>query len=115
MEGSARPFPDVAQNSRSLTNVASWQNMSDRNLATSLRRKARGDPMNAFDALPVELRRWLASAVLPWSARSVARLWQRALRDGNGDREAALARIEAAQHRLLHRDAAKVWGKDYPM
>jgi hypothetical protein len=89
--------------------------MSVRNLTTSLRCKSRGDPMHAFDALPVELRRWLASAALPWSARSVARLWQRALRDGNGDRHAALTRLEAAQRRLLHRDAAKVWGKDYPL
>jgi hypothetical protein len=115
MEESSRPLPNLAQNCFSLTNAALWQNMSDRNLTTSLRRKSRGDPMHAFDALPVELRRWLASAVLPWSARSVARLWQRALRDGKGDREEAFARIEAAQQRLLQRDVAKVWGKDYPL
>ena len=89
--------------------------MTSRNLATSLRRKAHRDPMRAFDALPPDLRRWLASACLPWSAQSVARLWRRALHDGKGDRAAALARMDAAQHRLLQRDAAKVWGKDYPL
>ena len=88
--------------------------MTNRNLATSLRRKTRSDPMRAFDALPPELRRWLASASLPWSARSVITLWQRALRDARGDRAAAIARIEAAQQRLLKRDAAKTWGRNYP-
>jgi len=41
--------------------------MTKPNLATSLRRKARGNPMHAYDALPHDLRRWLASACLPWS------------------------------------------------
>ena len=88
--------------------------MSRQNLATSLRRRVRSNPMRAYDALPAELRQWLARAALPWSAQSVSRLWQRALRDGNGDRKAAVARMEAAQQKLLHRDAARTWGKNYP-
>ena len=38
--------------------------MASRNLATSLKRRSRGDPMQAFDALPADLRQWLAGAVL---------------------------------------------------
>jgi hypothetical protein len=83
------------------------------NLATSLRRSPRPDTMQAYDALPPEARRWLAAAKLPWSARSVARLWSRALREG-GDPAAAQARLDAAQARKLARDAALVWGAHYP-
>ena len=83
------------------------------NLATSLRRSPRPDTMQAYDALPPEARRWLAGAKLPWSARSVARLWARALKDG-GDLAAVQARLDAAQARKLARDAALVWGRHYP-
>jgi len=83
------------------------------NLATSLRRKARGNPMHAYDALPHEVRRWLASACLPWSPQSVARLWRRALREANGCQHRATARLDAAEQRLLERDAPKIWGKSY--
>ncbi len=89
--------------------------MLQRNLATSLRRRADQNPMRAFDALPTDLRRWLTQASLPWSARSVDRLWRRALREAKGDESAAVARLEAAQQRLLARDARKVWGANYPV
>lgn len=87
--------------------------MTKTNIATSLRRKARGNPMRAYDALPHDLRRWLASAALPWSPQSVARLWQRALHDANGCRHRATERLDAAERRLLERDAKKIWGKGY--
>jgi hypothetical protein len=34
--------------------------------------------MAAYDALPADLRRWLAAARLPWSAQSALRLWNKA-------------------------------------
>jgi hypothetical protein len=83
------------------------------NLATSLPRRAKSNTMAAYDALPPDARRWLIQAALPWSARSVARLWGRALRDAKGDRVAAMARLHAAERRLLERDAPRVWGDGY--
>ncbi|MDZ4391357.1 DUF6525 family protein [Cypionkella sp.] len=85
------------------------------NLATSLRRSPRPDTMQAYDALPAEARHWLATAKLPWSARSVARLWARAWHDAGGDLAAVRARMDAAQARKLARDAAEVWGACYPV
>lgn len=45
-----------------------------RNLRSTLRRRARQNPMRDFDALPPELRKWLHGAALPWSPRSVRRI-----------------------------------------
>ena len=87
--------------------------MTNPNLATSLRRKARGNPMQAYDALPQDVRHWLATAALPWSPQSVARLWRRAMREANGCKHRATARLDAAEQRLLERDAPKIWGKGY--
>ena len=89
--------------------------MSPANLSTSLRRSPRPDTMQAYDALPPEARRWLAGACLPWSARSVARLWARACHDAGGDLAMVRARMDAAQASKLARDAAQVWGRHYPM
>ena len=83
--------------------------MTARNLNTALPRRARGG-MREFDRLPPELRHWLHDAALPWSARSVARLWRRALREAGGDVAAARERLALAEQRTLARDAAKVWG-----
>ena len=77
--------------------------------ATALRRRARrAEPMRAYDDLPPELRRWMAQAVLPWSARSCARLWDRARRRGL-DPEAALAALSRAEARTLARAAPRAW------
>ncbi len=46
-------------------------------------------------------------AALPWSAESALRLWTRALRE-TGCRQAALARLEAAERRSLAQDRASV-------
>ncbi|MFT3690780.1 DUF6525 family protein [Paenirhodobacter sp.] len=84
------------------------------NLTTSLRCKARSRPMDRYDRLPPELRGWLARAALPWSAQSVARLWERHLRETQGDTMAALARLDLAERRMLAKDRPKVWGESYP-
>lgn len=84
------------------------------NLTTSLRRRARPAPMAAHDRLPPEVRAWVAQAALPWSAASVARLWQKALRDAESP-ESALARLTRAEARMLARDASRVWGEGYPL
>ena len=96
-----------------MTRGAGSKDMTKPNLATTLRRKARSNPMHTYDALPHDARRWLASACLPWSPQSVARLWQRALREANGCKHRATARLDAAERRLLERDAPKIWGKGY--
>ena len=78
-----------------------------RNLgATRLRAKTRTeDPMRAYDALPPELRDWVAHAARPWSPRSCLRLWRRALAE-EGCPERARARLDRAQAAMLARDPA---------
>lgn len=83
--------------------------------ATSLRRRRRArDPMRDFDALPPGLRRWLASAVLPWAPRSVGRAFDRALARTR-DEARALAELDRVERRLVARDAACIWGREHPM
>ncbi len=67
--------------------------------ATTLpRRRGAGDPMQAYDALPPELRHWPADAVLPWSPRSCRRIWARAgLRAKTPG--AIIARLDTAETR----------------
>ncbi|SIS70935.1 DUF6525 family protein [Phaeovulum vinaykumarii] len=74
-----------------------------RNLSTRLRARRRENPMAAHDRLPAPARAWVAQAVLPWSAASVARIWARALAE-TGCEEAALARLAAAEARTLARE-----------
>jgi hypothetical protein len=86
----------------------------NRNLTSPRARWRNSDPMAAFDRLPADLRAWLAEAALPWSAQSALQLWQRALRDcGCPDR--ARDRMNRAEARSLARDAARVWGPQYPL
>lgn len=73
------------------------------NLSSSRAQWRGGNPMAAHDRLPADLRRWMIHAALPWSAESALRLWTRALRE-TGCRQAALARLEAAERRTLQRD-----------
>ncbi|MFD1912686.1 DUF6525 family protein [Halodurantibacterium flavum] len=84
-----------------------------RNTKTALPRK-RSDGMRGHDALPPELRAWVHSAALPWSARSVLRIWTRALREAGGDAQAARTLLDAAEARMIARDAATIWGPGYP-
>jgi hypothetical protein len=81
--------------------------MRARNANTTLpcaRRAA--NPMDAYDRLPPALRRWLAQAALPWSARSARRAWAAALRDSGGDEAAALMRLDLIEATTLARDRA---------
>jgi Family of unknown function (DUF6525) len=85
----------------------------NRNLASPRARWRKTNPMAAYDRLPPDLRSWLAEAALPWSAASVLRLWQRALRE-TGCPQAAKARLARAEAKTLAKDASLVWGPDYP-
>jgi hypothetical protein len=84
-----------------------------RNVASSLGRRT-SVSMARFDRLEPEVRAWLKRAALPWSVRAVERIWARAMREARGDRRAALARLDAAERAALRRDAAQVWGPQYP-
>jgi hypothetical protein len=69
--------------------------------ATRLRRRKRAeDPMRAFDALPLPLRRWMAEAAMPWSPASCRRLWRRARAKG-APVEAILAMLDHAEAKRL--------------
>ena len=80
------------------------------NLATSLRRRRRSCPITQYDRLPPELRHWLAQAALPWSPVSALRLWRKLLDETGKDAEAARARLDMIEARMLMRDAPGVWG-----
>jgi Family of unknown function (DUF6525) len=85
-----------------------------RNLASPRARWRKSNPMAAYDRLPSDLRSWLAEAALPWSAASILRVWQRALRE-TGCPKAAQDRLTHAEARTLARDATLVWGPAYPL
>ncbi|WP_296639849.1 DUF6525 family protein [Roseinatronobacter sp.] len=88
--------------------------MSARNRRTNLRAKIRTrDPMQDFDCLPPELRNWLAGAALPWRPGSVQKVFARALAR-TGDTGRALAQLDAAERKLVARDAAAIWGPEHP-
>lgn len=69
--------------------------------------------MRDYDRLPAELRRWLATATLPWGPKSARRAYDKALaRTGTASR--AIAEMEALQLRLIAKDASRIWGKHHP-
>lgn len=68
-----------------------------RNLRSGLAVWRKGCPMAAHDALPAPLRLWLKGAVLPWSAESARRIWEREVRrSGVAGALRRLAEVEAA-------------------
>jgi hypothetical protein len=72
--------------------------------ATTLKRRRRsGDPMRAFDALPMPLRRWLAEAALPWSPASCRRVWEKARRKSLSMQD-TLRLLSRAEFNTLARD-----------
>jgi hypothetical protein len=83
------------------------------NLTSPRARWRNTDAMAAYDRLPRDLRLWLAGAALPWSAASVLRLWERALRE-TGCAKAAQDRLARAEAKTLAREAARVWGQAHP-
>ena len=77
--------------------------MTTKNLRSSLRgRRRQGNAMQAFDALPPELRSWLSTAALPWSPASAKGIWLRA--GGRTDPRAALERLAAVEAATLKKD-----------
>lgn len=74
-----------------------------RNGRSTLPARARANPMAAHDRLPPPARAWVAQAVLPWSATSVARIWRKALAETGCEAE-ALARLSAAERATLARE-----------
>ena len=83
-----------------------------RNIKTGLGR--RHSPMAQFDRLPRELRQWLATAALPWSATSALRHWQTALQQTGGDTDHARAHLSRLEANCIARDAAQIWGSLHP-
>ncbi len=78
-----------------------------RNLRSDLKTRRRSlSPMQAFDALPPELRRWLSTACLPWSAASVLKIWNR--EGGSANREAAISKLDAIERSMLRKDK-RIW------
>jgi hypothetical protein len=58
------------------------------------------NPMRAYDQLPPALRGWMRDAVLPWSARSCLKIWNKALREGL-DTAATIDRLDAIEQAML--------------
>ena len=84
-----------------------------RNLASPRARWRNVNPMAAHDRLPPALRAWAAHAALPWSATSLLRIWQHALRE-TGCPKQAITRLTRAEARTLAKDTELVWGPAYP-
>ncbi|MEM6758025.1 MAG: DUF6525 family protein [Pseudomonadota bacterium] len=81
---------------------------------TSLKSRRRAaDPMREFDALPPELRQWVAAGMRPWRAGSVRRTYAQAMAR-TGDAESALKELDRLERAAVARDARKVWGADHP-
>ncbi|MGR3491859.1 MAG: DUF6525 family protein [Shimia sp.] len=86
--------------------------MTNRGATTLGSKRPSRDPMREFDALPPALRRWVAGAALPWSARSVRRAYAKA-RAKTGNEAAALRELDRLQARTVAKDRA-VWGGAHP-
>jgi len=80
---------------------------------TRLKSRSSPDPMSDFDALPAPLRRWVAEAKRPWSARTVRKSYAKAFAK-TGDESAALSELTCLQNKLIAKDATFVWGPDHP-
>lgn len=79
------------------------------NLRTSLPRRQAAS-MHRFDRLPPALRAWLAAAPLPFSPIAAERIWHAC----GSDPVQALARLDRAAQKALHRDTAALWGNRHP-
>lgn len=69
--------------------------------------------MLEYDKLPTELRNWVATAILPWRARSVQAAFDKALAR-TGDARLALLELDRLQQALVSKDARQVWGDAHP-
>jgi len=68
-------------------------------------RRRQTDPMRAYDALPPELRAWMAQAALPWSPASCLRLWRKLMAE-EGCAQRVLGRLDRAERAMLEREGA---------
>ncbi|MCP4207390.1 MAG: hypothetical protein GY767_10130 [Shimia sp.] len=74
-----------------------------RNIKSNLRgRRRQGNVMQAYDALPPDLRQWLHTAALPWSPASARGIWRKA--GGATNPKAALERLAAVEEATLKKD-----------
>ena len=90
--------------------------MTRANLNTHLKKRKRAaDPMREFDALPKPLREWLASAALPWSARSARAQWRKAMKQSGGCETRAKEYLARVEFNHLSKDAKSIWGADHPL
>ena len=79
---------------------------------TNLRiRRRKSNSFQEFDRLPEQLREWLRNAVLPWSSRSVKRVYQRVITT-TGDVSFAIAELERLQELQLAKDKQKPHSDD---
>ena len=67
-------------------------------------RQRRKDSLREFESLQRKLREWLRNAILPWSPKSVRRVYHRAF-SNTGNIDTALAELERIQERQLAKDA----------
>ncbi|MEL6960034.1 MAG: DUF6525 family protein [Pseudomonadota bacterium] len=81
---------------------------------TRLKTRKTASPMQDYDRLPPELRAWMADAKLPWRAKSVLTSYRKAYAK-SGDVGQAIRDLSALEARLLAKDAAYVWGAEYPL
>lgn len=76
-----------------------------RNLSSVRVRRRAVDPMREHDRLPPALRQWATQAALPWSAKSIRRVWSRAMAETGGDEVQALACLDRVEAQRLAREA----------
>jgi len=85
-----------------------------KNAITSLKRTRRSsDPVRDYDNLPQDLRRWVATAALPWGAKSVKTAYDKAVRR-TGDPRLALRELDKLQQNKVAKDAQQIWGQGHP-
>jgi len=87
--------------------------LSNRGTTTLKGKRKSRHPMNDFDALPPELRKWVSEAMLPWSAHSVRKSFRKAIAK-TGDPQRALEELDALQTTLIAKDSRRIWGAEYP-
>jgi len=83
------------------------QNLGETNLR---RRKRVGNSMYEFDHLPEQLRKWMNSAILPWSPVSVRRLWCKSINNGLSFEE-ALNVLDNAEAYKIKKEKSKIKNK----
>ena len=87
--------------------------MSNRGQTSLKCSRRKENAMREYDKLPADLRIWLSTAMLPWRAKSVRRVYDKALAR-TGDAALALKALDELQRKRVAQDVRKVWGEDHP-